>query len=87
MIHSSHRGGKRKMSGETKKLGGLAFLPIIAFLVVYIGAGLSYSPVSFMPYVWYSFLLTLFGILSIFVPFADGYIKKHPWNWEKGEAE
>lgn len=48
-----------------------------------IGAGLSYSPVSFMPYVWYSFLLALFGILSIFVPYADGYIKKNPWKWEE----
>lgn len=48
-----------------------------------VGAGLSYSPVSFIPYVWYSFLLALFGILSVFVPFADGYIKKHPWKWEE----
>jgi len=52
-----------------------------------IGAGLSYSPVSFIPYVWYSFLLALFGILSIFVPFADGYINKNPWNWDEKETE
>ncbi len=48
-----------------------------------LGMGLGYSPVNFIPYVWYCFLLALFGILSIFIPFADGYIKKHPWNWEQ----
>jgi hypothetical protein len=33
--------------------------------------------------VWYSFILAFFGILSIFVPFADGVCKKHPWKWEE----
>ena len=31
---------------------------------------------------WYCWILALFGILSIFVPFADGAIRKDPWNWE-----
>lgn len=31
---------------------------------------------------WYCWILLVFAILSIFVPFADGLIKKDPWNWE-----
>jgi Na+/H+ antiporter NhaC len=50
-------------------------------------AGLSFNAVSFIPYVWYSFILAFFGILSIFVPFADGVCKKHPWNWEEETAD
>ena len=46
-----------------------------------IAAGHSVNAISFMPYVWYSYLLGLFGILSVFVPFADGAIRKRPWNW------
>lgn len=38
-----------------------------------------------MPYLWYQFALLFFVILSIFVPYADGYINKNPWdfkNWK-----
>ena len=31
---------------------------------------------------WYQGLLAVFGIISIFVPFADGVLKKNPWNFE-----
>ena len=31
---------------------------------------------------WYCWLLAAFGLLSIFVPFADGLLHKNPWNWE-----
>ena len=48
-------------------------------------AGLSYTAVSFMPYVWYCFFLALFGILSIFIPFADGICRKNPWKWDDEE--
>lgn len=34
-------------------------------------AGHNISAIQFMPYVWYSFILGFFGILSIYVPFAD----------------
>ncbi len=34
------------------------------------------------PYLWYQGLLFIVAIASIFIPFADSYIKKHPWNWE-----
>ena len=27
------------------------------------------------------------GILSIFIPFADGICRKDPWNWEYDVAE
>lgn len=48
-----------------------------------IAAGHSLSAVNFMPYVWYAYLLGFFGILSIFIPFADGTIRKKPWNWQE----
>ena len=40
------------------------------------------TPFEVIPLLWYQFALTFFGILSIFIPFANGYIKRHPWNFE-----
>ncbi len=34
------------------------------------------------PFLWYQGLLAIFAISSIFVPFANQYIKKNPWNWD-----
>lgn len=31
---------------------------------------------------WYCWLLLVFVLLDIFLPFADGLIRKDPWNWE-----
>jgi len=31
--------------------------------------------------------LAFFAILSIFIPFADGLIKKRPWDFEKWEVK
>lgn len=45
------------------------------------------SPIELFPYFWYQQLLALFAILSMFIPFADGIIKRHPWNWDKDRAE
>ena len=45
-------------------------------------AGFNMSAVNFIPYVWYAFLLCFFGILSVFIPYADGALRKNPWNWE-----
>lgn len=45
------------------------------------------SPFQVMPLLWYQFALAFFVILSIFVPFADGYIKKHPWDFENWQAK
>lgn len=45
------------------------------------------APLEIIPYMWYNVLLGFFAILSIFVPFADGVIRKKPWNWETMKAE
>lgn len=44
------------------------------------------SPIDLFPFLWYQFLLAISAVISIFIPFADGYIKKHPWNYEKCES-
>ena len=49
--------------------------------------GFNLSAVNFIPYVWYAFLLCGFGILSIFFPFAEGAIRKDPWNWEQNKKQ
>lgn len=41
------------------------------------------SPLGVLPYSWYIFLLAGFGILSVFVPYADRLIRKDPWDFEK----
>ena len=40
------------------------------------------SPIDVIPLLWYQLLLAGFAIVSIFVPYTDGMIKKDPWNWE-----
>ena len=45
------------------------------------------SPVEIVPYMWYCWILAAFGLLSIFVPYADGTCRKAPWNWEYDVAE
>ena len=40
-----------------------------------------------LPYMWYCWILAAVGILSIFIPFADGICRKDPWNWEYDVAE
>ena len=44
--------------------------------------GAAYSAIQFMGGMWYCWILALFGILSIFIPYADGAIRRDPWNWE-----
>lgn len=41
------------------------------------------SPMQVIPLLWYQQLLAVSAIVSIFIPFADGLIKKKPWKWEK----
>lgn len=41
------------------------------------------SPVQIIPLLWYQQLLAVFALISIFVPFADGMIRKNPWNYEE----
>lgn len=40
------------------------------------------SAFKVIPNLWYQMLLAVFAIISIFVPFADGVLKKNPWNFE-----
>lgn len=49
--------------------------------------GITMSPITIIPYMWYCWILAAFGILSIFIPFADGICRKDPWNWEYDVAE
>lgn len=43
--------------------------------------GIEMSPVEIVPYMWYCWILAAFGLLSVFVPYADGICRKDPWNW------
>ena len=45
------------------------------------------SPTDIIPRLWYCWILAIVGILSIFVPFADGICRKDPWNWEYDVSE
>ena len=49
--------------------------------------GIVISPVEIVPYMWYCWILAAFGLLSIFVPYADKVCRKDPWNWEYDTAE
>lgn len=40
-----------------------------------------------LPYLWYQGLLFVLAIISIFVPFADYYINKYPWNFEENKID
>ena len=35
---------------------------------------------------WYSFVLIVFAVLSIMTPLGNGYIKKHPWNFNENSS-
>ena len=50
-------------------------------------SGVTMSPAEFLPYMWYCWILAVFGVLSIFIPYADGICRKDPWNWEYDVAE
>ena len=49
--------------------------------------GIAMSPTDIIPRLWYCWILAIVGILSVFVPFADGICRKDPWNWEYDVAE
>lgn len=44
------------------------------------------SPIALFPFLWYQQLLAVFTLISMFIPYADGLIKKNPWNWELDKA-
>ena len=45
------------------------------------------SPLALFPFLWYQQLLAVFTLISMFIPYADGLLKKRPWNWELDKAE
>lgn len=45
------------------------------------------NPTDVIPNLWYCWVLAIVGILSIFIPFADGVCRRDPWNWEYDVAE
>ena len=44
--------------------------------------GAVFSAAGLVGGMWYCWILAIFGVLSIFIPFADGTIRKDPWNWD-----
>ena len=44
--------------------------------------GFTISAANILGSLWYCWFLAAFGLLSIFIPFADGVCRKDPWNWE-----
>ena len=45
-------------------------------------SGLAITALDIVPHMWYCFFLAAFGILSIYVPYADYAVRKNPWKWE-----
>lgn len=41
------------------------------------------SPIQIIPLLWYQQLLAVFALASIFIPFADGAIKRNPWDYKE----
>ena len=46
-------------------------------------SGLTINTLDIVPHMWYCFFLAIFGLISIFIPYSDRVIKKHPWKWEE----
>lgn len=50
-------------------------------------SGLTINTLDIVPHMWYCFFLAAFGLLSVFIPYSDRVIRKHPWKWEDDENE
>ena len=50
-------------------------------------AGFIVSPIEIITLLWYQWILAVVLIISFVFPFADGLMKKDPWNWEHDMAE
>lgn len=44
------------------------------------------NPIEIIPLLWYQQLLALAAIISIFIPFADGIIKRNPWDFQNNKV-
>lgn len=40
--------------------------------------GVTATPITIIPYMWYPMLMGVFGVLSVFIPWADGVCRKNP---------
>ena len=49
-------------------------------------SGLTINTLDIVPHMWYCFFLAIFGLISIFIPYSDRVIRKHPWKWEEKEV-
>lgn len=63
---------------------GAQLLSAVSLTAAY---GIMLNPTDIIANLWYCWFLAAFGILSIFIPFADGITRKDPWNYEYGCAE
>lgn len=61
---------------------GAQILMCMSLANTYLKGSAALNPTSMVPYVWYCMILFVIALISIFVPFADGFTKKNPWNWE-----
>jgi len=43
-------------------------------------SGLAITALDIVPHMWYCFFLAAFGLLSIYVPYADYAVRKNPWK-------
>jgi len=58
-------------------------IPYGAQILLAVGlAGGAVSAMDIIPLLWYQWLLAIFCIIYIFVPFADFFIRGNPWNFE-----
>ena len=66
---------------------GAQILMCMSLANAYLKGSAALNPTSIVPYVWYCMILFVVAMISIFVPFADGFTRKNPWNWEYDCAE
>lgn len=65
---------------------GQGVIPYGAQMLILLG--FTQGAVSFadvLPLLWYQGILLVLTVISIYIPFADYYINKKPWNWNKEE--
>lgn len=41
------------------------------------------NPIQIIPLLWYQQLLAVFALASIFIPYADGLIRRNPWDFKE----
>lgn len=59
-------------------------IPYGAQMLIVTGfSGGAVSPLEVLPYCWFIYLLGISAIVSIYIPFSDGFIRKDPWNFEE----